>query len=148
MQNKDYNEELKKSGLKSTKQRAAILEILKKSERPITAEQVYIELKEKNIPANLSTIYRNFAYLCEKELVNKLAMTGENSTLYEINRLVHRHYLVCLGCKKVLAIEDCPLQRYEELLAEETNFVITGHKLDIYGYCAECQKKGCLPAEE
>ena len=148
MQNRNYNEELKKSGLKNTKQRAAILEILKKSDRPITAEQVYIELKAENIPANLSTIYRNFSFLCEKELVNKLAITGENSTFYEINQLLHRHYLVCLGCKKVLAIDDCPLERYEALLAEETNFVITGHKLDIYGYCAECQKKGCLQADK
>src|SRR5665647_3920056 len=95
MQTKDYSEELKKNGLKYTKQRAAILEILQESNQPITAEQVYSELKEKNIHPNLSTIYRNFYFLCEKELVNKLIMTGENSTFYEINRLVHRHYLVC-----------------------------------------------------
>ena len=141
MQTKDYKDEFKQKGLKNTKQRAAILEILQESDRPITAEQVYNELKEKNVPVNLSTIYRNFLFLCEKELVNKLALTGESSTFYEINRMVHRHYLVCLGCKKVLAIDDCPLESYEELLAEETNFVITGHKLDIFGYCADCQKK-------
>src|SRR5450756_2381016 len=113
MQTKDYNDELKKNGLKNTKQRAAILKILQESDRPITAEQVY-----------------------------KLALTGESSTFYEINRMVHRHYLVCLGCKKVLAIDDCPLESYEQILEEETDFIITGHKLDMFGYCADCQKKG------
>ncbi|QNK42566.1 transcriptional repressor [Caproicibacter fermentans] len=60
---------------------------------------------------------------------------------YEFKRLSHKHYLFCLGCNKVLAINRCPLGNYEESLAKETNYIISGHKLDIYGYCPKCREK-------
>jgi Fur family ferric uptake transcriptional regulator len=47
-----------------------------------------------------------------------------------------------LGCKKILSIEHCPLKGYEEILKKETDYAISGHKLDIYGYCPDCQKNG------
>jgi Fur family ferric uptake transcriptional regulator len=49
--------------------------------------------------------------------------------------------LVCLDCKKTTAVEGCPLEGYEKKLADETDFQIEGHKLDIYGYCSQCRSK-------
>jgi len=55
--------------------------------------------------------------------------------------MVHRHYLICLGCKKIMPIDHCPLGDYEKSLAKKTNYLISGHRLDIYGYCPECKLK-------
>jgi Fur family ferric uptake transcriptional regulator len=129
------------SGLKNTKSRSAILDVLKRSVQPISAEQVFLELKEKNITTNISTVYRTLDALADKNLATKLNITGDNRTLYELNRMMHRHYLVCLGCKKIMAIDSCPLEDYEESLAKETHYLISGHRLDIYGYCPECREK-------
>jgi len=49
-------------------------------------------------------------------------------------------FVICMGCKKMLTIEHCPLENFEKALEKETDFVIAGHKLDVYGYCSECQK--------
>jgi Fur family ferric uptake transcriptional regulator len=138
----DLGDELKRCGLKSTKHRAAILDILKKSAEPVSAEQVFLMLKVQEIPANLSTVYRTLEALSDKDLATKLNITGDNKALFEYNRMVHRHYLVCLGCRKIKAINSCPLEDYEESLAKETNFSIIGHKLNVYGYCPECAEKG------
>jgi Fur family ferric uptake transcriptional regulator len=70
----------------------------------------------------------------------RLSIPGDNRALYEMNQMTHRHYLVCLGCKKILAIEHCPLKAYEKALGEKTDYAIAGHKLDIYGYCPECRR--------
>ena len=139
----DFGDDLRRSGLKNTKHRTAILDILEKSEQPLAAEQVFLELKEKDISANLSTVYRTLESLTDKNMVTKLNIAGDNRTLFEYNRMVHRHYLICLGCKKILAINRCPLEDYEKSLANETNYSIEGHKLDVYGYCPECREKGC-----
>lgn len=133
---------LRRSGLKKTRQRTAILEILEQSPQPMAAEQIFIVLKEKSIPANLSTVYRILETLAEKELVLKLRIEGDGRTLFERNRMVHKHYLVCLGCKKITPIEGCPLEGYEKALEAETNYKIAGHKLDIYGYCPKCRETG------
>lgn len=133
--------DIKRSGLRNTKSRSAILDVLARSTQPISAEEVFLALKEKNITANISTVYRSLDALADKNLATKLSIIGDNRTLYERNRMVHRHYLVCLGCKKIMAIDSCPLEDYEKSLAKETNYLISGHKLDIYGHCPECREK-------
>ena len=89
--------------------------------------------------AKLSTVYRILDVLTSNNMLQKLNITGGKS-LYEYNRMVHRHHLLCLGCKKILAIGSCPLGDFEKDLAKKTDFSIEGHKLDIYGYCPECRK--------
>lgn len=135
----DLDNELKKNGLKNTKHRKMILNILEKSSQPISAEQLFQEMTQKNISINLSTIYRTLDTLSDKKLITKLNIREDNKTLFEFNRKIHRHHLICLGCKKILAIDSCPLAGYEKVLENETNYTIEGHNLDIYGYCPNCQ---------
>jgi len=137
----DYSEDLKKKGLKITKHRAAVLDILEQSAQPVSAEQIFLELKERDVAVNLSTVYRVLETLAEKKLINKLSFAEDNRAFFEINHMIHRHYLVCVGCKKMLAIDYCPLEGYERALEEKTHFKISGHKLNIYGLCPVCQEK-------
>jgi Fur family ferric uptake transcriptional regulator len=137
----DIVNDLKQSGLKNTRCRAAILYILAQSEQPITADRLFQELSERKLTLSFSTVYRTLEALVDKDLVTKLTIMGEDKSFFEYNCMGHRHHLICLGCKKIRAIEYCPLKDYEEFLKKETNYAISGHKLDIYGYCPECRKK-------
>ncbi|NLL46168.1 MAG: transcriptional repressor [Clostridiales bacterium] len=141
MKDMNFGRDLARKGLRNTKHRAAILSILEQSEQPLTAEQVFLELKERGEPANLSTVYRVLDVFTDKRMVKKLNITGGGRSLYEYDRMVHNHHLLCLGCKKILAIGSCPLGDYEKILAEKTDFAIEGHRLDIYGYCPECRRE-------
>lgn len=142
--NFQYERLLKECGLKNTKHRTTILELLREAGQPLTAEQLYDALKENNISINLSTVYRTLETLYDKQLILKHNVTNENKAVFEFNNQVHKHYLVCMGCKKILSIENCPLGEYEKYLEGQTDFIITGHKLDMYGYCPECQRKGLI----
>jgi Fur family ferric uptake transcriptional regulator len=140
-ENADFSDDLARNGLKTTKHRTEILDILEGSDQPLAAEQIFLELKKRNISVNLSTVYRVLEVLADNNLTEKLTIPGDSRTLFEYNRMVHKHYLICLGCKKIIPIEHCPLKDFEKTLAKETNFTISGHKLDIYGYCPECKEK-------
>jgi len=142
MNKADHREDLKRTGLKNTKHRAAILEILEKQTQPVTVEQIYTELNKFEISTSLSTVYRELDSLVFNRLAVKVKINENNKTLYEYNRMIHKHYLVCLGCKKMISIDVCPLKAYEKKLEEQTHFAITDHKLNLYGYCPECQEKG------
>lgn len=137
----DFSSDLTRNGLKTTKHRTEILNILAESDRPLAAEQIFLGLKKREISVNLSTVYRVLEVLSDKNLTRKVNIPGESKTLYEYNRRGHRHYLICLGCNRVVAINHCPLEEYEKSLAKETNYFISGHKLDIYGYCPKCREK-------
>jgi Fur family ferric uptake transcriptional regulator len=136
----DIVDDLRRNGLRNTKCRTAILDILEQSDQPVAADRLFRELNEKDITMSFSTVYRTLEALTDKKLVTKLIIAGEDKALFEYNRMGHRHYLICLGCKRILDIEHCPLEGYEETLKKETDYVISGHKLNIYGYCPDCQK--------
>lgn len=142
MEYKDYGDCLRQSGLKNTKRRSAILEILQESEQPISAEKIYCGLGERQIAADLSTVYRNLDAMGAKGLVTKIDINGDSGALFEYNRMTHNHHLICMGCKKILTLNCCPLRSYEKSLEKQTNFEIYGHKLNLFGYCPECREKG------
>ena len=129
--------ELKQNGLKVTKARMAILERIKNTCEPLTAEALFLMLKEADSKINLSTVYRTLETLEGAGVVTKLGFI-EDKKMYEYNGIGHRHYLICLKCRKIITIENCPLHEYEKKLEKDTDFVITGHKLYLYGYCKDC----------
>lgn len=135
------NEILKNNGLKKTKHRQYVLQVLRECSQPVTAEQIYLKLMEKKDAISLSTVYRILDILISKKIVLKMNPLKEDKALFELNRRVHRHYLICIGCHKMLPIDDCPLGDYEKRLAKRTGFEITGHNLEIYGICRECREK-------
>lgn len=143
MNNKpNFSNLLKCKGLKVTKHRNSVLEVIESSNRPVTAEDIYIILKQKDISINLSSIYRILDTLVANSLINKFIFEETNKTCYEMNDMQHKHYLICNGCKKVFPISGCPLHAYESQLEDTLDFTITNHKLEIYGYCKDCKKKG------
>ncbi len=128
----------KDNQIKNTKQRSVILDILKNSEESLTAEEVFLLAKDIDETISLSTIYRTLTLFVEKNLLIKMSSIEENLAKYSLNKADHAHYLVCLGCKEKIEINYCPLSVYEEKLEETYNFEITGHKLEIFGYCQKC----------
>ena len=97
-------------------------------------------LKEEHIAIDISTVYRTLEALENIELVNKINIMDDDRMLFEFNNMYHSHYLLCVGCKKIITIQSWPLGSYEEELGNKTNFSILGHKLYLYGYCSECQE--------
>lgn len=136
-----YKDILKCGNLKSTKHRIAILEVLVKNDFPLTAEKIYLTLKENGISISLSTVYRVLETLVEKDLAIRSNFTDENKAVYEINQNKHRHHLLCVTCRKVLQVDGCPIEEYEKLLEDRFGFTVKGHKLEVYGTCASCKEK-------
>ena len=129
------------AGLKNTKYRVYIIDLLSKSERLMSAQDIYLELMKKKVNINLSTVYRTLDKLVETEIVNRVQMEREKQALFEYNRNIHHHFLTCLGCNKIIPIYECPLKDYEIKLEKETGFILTGHRVEFFGYCKECQTK-------
>ena len=140
-QDRAYDERLKACGLKSTKQRRAILTVMAAGNRPFTVDEVFLALKAGKTDISMSTVYRALESMSHKGMLRRVTLSGSDKMAYVIECAAHSHYLVCSGCKKILPIANCPLGTYEEALAKETGFEILGHRLDIYGLCPDCQKE-------
>jgi Fur family ferric uptake transcriptional regulator len=134
-------ERLKRCGLKKTRGRENVMKTLEAAKCPVTAEKIFWELKKQRKEISLSTVYRILGTLVKKEIAKRTGSDENGRAMFELNRHIHRHYLVCLGCHKMIPVEHCPLGELEKRLEQETGFSVTGHSLEIYGYCADCQKQ-------
>lgn len=140
-QDENNREMFSRHGVKNTRQRNMVLEFLKKNDDPLTAEQLFMSVNSVDAAISLSTVYRILDTFLQHGIVEKVSFTEGNKSMYELVRNEHRHYLVCVGCKRVMPVNGCPLQGYEKTLEEKTRFQITGHKLEIYGWCPLCWDK-------
>lgn len=129
------------AGMKWTKQRKRVYDILQRAGEPVSAAWIYQELVREGETSGyaVSTIYRILNAFEEKELVIKETRPQEDNAVYELNRGGHTHYALCLGCHKRIPLHVCPFEHLH-LDAGEADFVITGHKLELYGYCRECSR--------
>lgn len=132
-------DELNQVQIKYSRQREAILSLLKASELPLTLVQIRERLQAGGIRVDLSTIYRNLDTMVNKNLI-RLTYHMENSqNTYDYNRHDHRHYLICQNCHKITVLESCPLHHYEEEIEDNLHYKILGHQLELYGICPDCQ---------
>lgn len=64
-------DKLKEKGLKVTRQRLAILEVLVEENFPLSAQNIFSKLRRNNPNLRLSTVYRTLNSFVEKKIVRK-----------------------------------------------------------------------------
>ena len=139
------------SGLKWTKQRKRVYQILKEATEPLSAAQIYARMESwEQEQYAISTVYRILAAFEENHLLEKTTWMGEGTIVYELHRPSHVHYAVCLDCHRRIPLEHCPLHMSGAHLhvacgedhdqEEADGFTVVSHKVELYGYCKECQK--------
>lgn len=145
-------------GIKWTRQRKCVYEILSEAVEPLSAHQIYnlaIQKVSEDTYA-LSTVYRILAAFEENGLVNSTTWMGDDTVVYELEKGEHRHFAVCLECHKRIPLQNCPFSlgheshshgedhdcehehnhHVEDPVLED--FTVTGHKIELYGYCKDC----------
>jgi Fur family ferric uptake transcriptional regulator len=121
--------------------RRQLVEALRRSAHPMVATDI-VEAT-RNLPQ--SSVYRNLAVLESAGVVVKVLTNGDRSAFELAEELKgHHHHLVCVTCGQVLDIE-IP-EKVEKMLGEglapvvaDAGFVLTGHRLDLLGRCAQCR---------
>jgi len=126
---------LRADGRRITPERKLLLRIIRDHPH-LGANDIYELARKENPKMSLSTVYRTVKLLEDLGLVEANPL-GENHDHYEV-RLQEHYHLVCLDCGKVM---DIPASESIRQLARDYNFEIAGVKLEIFGYCQDCQNK-------
>ncbi len=124
---------------RATKQREAILEILRNTRSHPTANQIYDDVR-KDIP-NISkgTVYRNLQVLAESGAVTVLNLHGTQGR-YEAKREGHYHFR-CERCGRVIDLDEPIDQSLNERISRKTGLRVLRHRTEFSGLCADCQEK-------
>jgi Fur family ferric uptake transcriptional regulator len=134
-------------GYKMTLPRKLILDVLSKSKKHLSAEDIYMEVFKTYPGIGLTTIYRTLDILTNTGLVNRYDF-GDGRSRYELisdEKNKHHHHLVCLNCGKIIDYDDYIdeetklFDKLEKVLSEKNNFEIKYHQVSFYGLCEECK---------
>ncbi len=134
---------MKKS--RNTRQRAVILDILKKNPVHPTAEDIYREARRTLPNISLGTVYRNLNFLREQGLVREVRSHGDTSSRFEAELPPHAHFH-CTECQTVV---DLPLPQSLQTVTWEGQSGVGSVKfvdLHVIGACTNCHQPSPEPA--
>ncbi len=112
---------VKDKNIKLTTARVALLEVLKKANKPLSYEDI-----KNSISMDKATFYRNISKFEEEGILNAFE-SNDKKRYFELKQKPHAHF-VCLLCNKVECINELQI----DLTGYEINNVI------INGKCKTC----------
>lgn len=130
---------LKKMNLKLTPQRRSILEIFWGLRRHVSAEELYALIQSKAPSIGQATVFRTMKLLVDAGVAQSCGLGGRKIS-YEPNRKHHDH-LICTHCGAVKEFRSDAIEREQKKIAAGHGFVLTAHRMELFGFCNECLKK-------
>lgn len=135
-----FHSRLREHGLKSTGQRDDIARVFFGLRRHISAEELYAEVKKVNPHVGYATIYRTLKLLKECDLLFERHF-DEGQARYEVAGEHHHDHFICERCGKIMEFENDELERLQRAIAQKMGVLLTHHKMELYGLCADCRKQ-------
>ena len=133
-------QKIRSVGARVTPQRSVIASILQEQGGHLSAEEIHRLARHQHPRLSLATVYRTLRWMKACGLVRELRLNGERYR-YEIDRDEPHQHMVCLGCGKVIEFTCGHCSDVHSDLAEEHGFHITGARVRLLGYCADCQAR-------
>jgi Fur family ferric uptake transcriptional regulator len=126
--------------MKKTRQRRCVLSVLEQAASPLSALEIYRRMESSDAGVSLSTVYRILDLFVREKVALRAGALENGTALFELNRHRHRHYAVCMGCHRVVEMENCPLENFTPQLSD-SGFRVLEHRVELFGYCRDCDKK-------
>lgn len=129
---------LKTKGFKMTAQREMIFRAFFESDRHVTVEELYDRVRQDDPSIGHSTVWRNLKLMCKVGLAVEVNL-GDGVTRYDRLTSVPHGHMYCVKCKKFFEFDMDVVMKALTELTEKTGFVAENYKVDIRGYCRDCQ---------
>jgi len=134
-----FLERCARAGLKATRQRRQIYEVLADTGEHPDAEAVHERVRRRIPSVSLDTIYRNLRAMAEHGIIQKVGATGPR-TRYDVNIAPHHHF-VCTGCGRIRDFHDDRFESYRPTkVVRELGDVDLVH-VELRGTCHACRDR-------
>lgn len=125
------------TGVRATRQRAAITELLNQIADFRSAQELHDELRRRGEGIGLTTVYRTLQAMAGAGLVDTLR-TDTGESVYRRCSEHHHHHLVCRACGSTVEIQGGQVEAWAADIASEHGFSDVSHTIEIFGVCRDC----------
>ena len=130
---------LKSKRLKVTPQRRLILDVFLNSHGHLSTEELYERVKAIDSSIGQTTVYRTMKILADSSIAREVHF-GDGLARYEnMYGASHHDHLICESCGRNIEVVDSDIERLQEQLADRHGFILTSHRMYLYGLCPDCR---------
>lgn len=122
---------LRQSGLRITRQRAALLEVLASADDHPDAPELLRRAEEIAPGMSLSTVYRTLRELEAQGLIQKHQFEGEPAR-FEHGETAHHDHMIDVDTGEVIEFSSERIEELQAELAAEMGYDIVHHRLELY----------------
>lgn len=122
---------------RNTWQKDAVSHALTEAKGFVSAQQLFLVLKQHGSTISLATVYRALTELVATGKADTL-QSKEGEALYRDCSADHHHHLVCRNCGLTLEIEAKEAESWATKVARENGFSEVSHTIEIFGICKTC----------
>ncbi|NLF50384.1 MAG: transcriptional repressor [Leptolinea sp.] len=131
---------LQDSGYRQTASRNTIVEIILETDRALEPLEIFEIGRKRQKGLGLVTVYRTLERLEALGLVQRVHQPGACNMYLRAAR-GHEHLLICTACGKAEFFDGDDLSCLMDRVAEKSGYQITDHWFQLFGLCADCNKK-------
>jgi Fur family zinc uptake transcriptional regulator len=127
-----------KAGVRLTDIRKDLLALIYADGAHLTAYELLRVLRNTYPKAEAMTVYRGLDFLEKQGLIHRVASQNAYTACSAPN---HNHYaqlLLCQKCGKAEEISAAALEKALEKIAEQYQFSLSNHPIEITGICNNC----------
>jgi Fur family ferric uptake transcriptional regulator len=145
-----WGQKLSGCGFRLTVGREAIIDVLSRVNKHVSAEDIFLALRSELPGIGLTTVYRTLELLVQTGIVAKFDF-GHGRARYELTEefgeKTHHHHLICKNCQIIIDYSDflddefSYIKKTEKGLSKKYNFDIESHIITFYGLCDRCRAK-------
>ena len=129
------------AGVRATRQRGAIIELLDRLEGFRSAQELHDELRHSGANIGLTTVYRTLQALAAADLVDMVRTDTGESVYRRCAAPDHHHHLVCRGCGSAVEVSGREVEAWAAEVAAAHGFSEVSHTIELFGTCADCRRR-------
>ena len=126
-------------GLRLTRQRRIILEVVRATDAHPTAALVYRRVRRRLPRVSLATVYRNLRTLAAEGVLTERA--DPSGVRFDGNTASHDHF-TCVACGRIYDVPARTDRAVRARVASRTGFEVLNHRTEFYGRCGACRRPG------
>jgi Fur family ferric uptake transcriptional regulator len=125
-------------GVRSTRQRTAVSEVLGKVDGFRSAQDLHDLLRHDGASVGLTTVYRHLQALADAGQVDVLRTDDGEAVYRRCPTVEHHHHLVCRTCGRSVEVDGPEVEAWASTVAASHGFTDVTHTVEVFGTCAAC----------
>jgi Fur family ferric uptake transcriptional regulator len=126
------------AGVRTTRQRSAIIALLDELDGFRSAQELHDELRRRGENIGLTTVYRTLQTLAAAALVDSVRTDTGESVYRRCAAPHHHHHLVCRHCGAAVELSGAEVEAWATEVAARHGFTDVGHTIELFGLCPDC----------